>query len=397
MVVPKTKTARELYYIAPVENLESILENGVLSHNKIKGKDITKIYEQGIVDRRKNRKTSDGKSLWDYANLYFNPRNAMLYKIKCNESLKNIVILGISTEVFNLPHVFITNGNAAADETKLFPYSQSSITNIIRETSKEWWYDEDGSKRKVMAETLVPDLIPPKYIISIYVSNPNLQKKIEENMENGKDRIPPIILQPYLFFEDAWTRKIPPNITLSVGDMFFSEAQTLTISVNTKGVMGKGVASRAKNQFPDVYVRYEKVCRNGSLKLGKPYLYKRETSSAEKLAYEPNTLTKCPSPTWFLLFATKNHWREDSDINAIEEGLQWLVKKHKNLGIESLALPALGCGLGNLQWKDVGPLLCRYLGKMDISVSIYLPLEKSIPDKFLTKEFLLPEEQTKLC
>ena len=396
MVVPYAKTVRELYYIAPVENLKSILENGILSHDNVKGKDVAQIYEQGIVDRRKNRKTPEEKSLWDYANLYFNPRNAMLFKIKCNETLDNIIILGISTEVFTLPHVFITTGNAASDETKIFPYAPGSIPSIIKETSKEFWDEEDGSKRKMIAECLVPDQVPSNHILSIYAPSPNSQKKIEEIMKNFDGQLPPIIVHPYLFFEDTWTRKISPNITLSVGDMFFSEAQTLTVSVNTKSVMGKGVASRAKYQFPDVYVKYQDACRNGSLKLGKPHLIKREISSLAKLAYEPNTLTKCTSPTWFLLFATKNHWRDDSDINAIEKGLQWLVKRYKNLGIESLALPALGCGLGNLQWKDVGPLLCRYLSKMDIPVWIYLPLGKSISDDFRTKEYLLPEEQTKL-
>jgi O-acetyl-ADP-ribose deacetylase (regulator of RNase III) len=94
--------------------------------------------------------------------------------------------------------------------------------------------------------------------------------------------------------------------------------------------------------------------------------------------------------TWFLLFPTKRNWREDADISGIETGLQWIVANYKNEGIKSLALPALGCGLGNLEWKQVGPLMCKYLSLLDIPVFIYLPTEKKIPEEFLNPRFLLP-------
>ncbi|OJJ25754.1 hypothetical protein BI308_09525 [Roseofilum reptotaenium AO1-A] len=58
-------------------------------------------------------------------------------------------------------------------------------------------------------------------------------------------------------------------------------------------------------------------------------------------------------------------------------------------GIKSLALPALGCGLGKLQWSQVGPLMCRYLSDIGIQVVIYLPREQKIDPKFLTPDFLL--------
>jgi hypothetical protein len=89
------------------------------------------------------------------------------------------------------------------------------------------------------------------------------------------------------------------------------------------------------------------------------------------------------------LFATKKHWRENSDIAGIEQGLQWVKDKYKAQGIKSLAMPALGCGLGGLDWKDIGPLICRYLVTLDIPVAIYLPREKEIPPEYLTSQFLL--------
>lgn len=123
--------------------------------------------------------------------------------------------------------------------------------------------------------------------------------------------------------------------------------------------------------------------------MGKPFLYKREASFDEDLSDEPMTLSSANLETWFLLFPTKKHWREDSDINGIEDGLRWLQNNYKNLNIKSLAIPALGCGLGNLNWHDVGPMMCKYLSKMNIPVWIYIPAEKKIPDEQLSKEFLL--------
>jgi len=96
---------------------------------------------------------------------------------------------------------------------------------------------------------------------------------------------------------------------------------------------------------------------------------------------------------WFLLFPTKNHWREKSPIEGIERGLQWLVENYKKLDISSIALPALGCGLGGLDWKDVGPLMCRYLSQTNLQSSIYLPLERPIPPEQLNPEFLLQENK----
>ena len=125
--------------------------------------------------------------------------------------------------------------------------------------------------------------------------------------------------------------------------------------------------------------------------MGRPYLYKPEYSLDYLLADEPSTLLNANSVTWFLLFPTKRHWKEQSDIKGIEEGLQWLKDNYKREGITSLAIPALGCGLGRLHWKDVGPLICRYLSTFDIKIMLYLPAEKKIEEQFLNKEFLLGE------
>jgi len=125
------------------------------------------------------------------------------------------------------------------------------------------------------------------------------------------------------------------------------------------------------------------------MQMGKPYLYKREGSLDEDLADEPFSLPNLNANKWFLLFPTKTHWKEGSDAKGIETGLEWLLENYKAEGIQSIAVPALGCGLGGLAWKDMGPLMCKYLAKMNMHASIYLPQEQNIPPEFLTRNFLL--------
>ncbi len=183
--------------------------------------------------------------------------------------------------------------------------------------------------------------------------------------------------------------RIGDNLSLIDGDMFFSRLQTLTIPVNLQGVMGKGLASRAKYQFPDVYVAYQDACRSRRITATKPYLYKREGSLDEELADFGADLTTPNAVKWFLLLATKRKWRENSRLEDIEGGLDWVRRNFKKQGIQSLAMPALGCGLGGLDWKDVGPLMCKYLHGIGIPVAIYLPRERTIPPEYLTASHLL--------
>ncbi len=184
------------------------------------------------------------------------------------------------------------------------------------------------------------------------------------------------------------------NISLIRGDMFFSNMQTLTVSVNCVGVMGKGLASTAKSRFPDVYVRYEAVCKSKYLQIGKPYLYKRESSVKEQLGdssfFLPQDFLNSEQK-WFWLFPTKKHWRNPSEIEDIKNGLEWLCNNYQKQGIKSLAIPALGCSLGGLDWQDVGPLMCKYLSSMDITVAIYLPAEKKLDERLISADFLLSQ------
>jgi O-acetyl-ADP-ribose deacetylase (regulator of RNase III) len=312
----------------------------------------------------------------------------MLYRVICEKPVDDVAIISIRQDILSQKGVFISTGNAASTASEILSFSEHReiLIEIRDSVSKVWWTEESGSKRKIMAECLIPDIVPPEFIQAIYVVSHDAVNRVKETLQQSDFQIIP---EPNLFFQPF--RKSDLNEYLSVveGDLFFSRMQTLTVSVNTVGIMGKGLASRAKYQFPDVYVFYQDLCRKKILRMGKPYLYKREVSFDYQLADEPATLTNGNLETWFLLFPTKEHWKNRADINSIEKGLQWLEGNYKKEGIKSLAIPALGCGLGWLEWKEVGPLLCKYLSAFDIQVWVYLPTEKRVPDELTTKEFLL--------
>ena len=385
-------TIRELYYITHIDNVPSILKNGILSHKNIidKGIEFTPIYDECIVSRRKERKTPDGKSLWEFANVFFNPRNPMLFRVNCEKTTYNLAIMGVEPSILRLPNVYVTTGNAAHSQSEIMVPSKTVLYQILKNTQREYWSENDGSKRKIMAECLVPDEIPVNYLTAIYVADHDSKQKLEQKL---KVTAFPVIPEPHMFFTASEIVAVTPKLFIIQGDMFFSRLQTLTVSVNTVGIMGKGVASRAKYQFPDVYVYYQDLCRSRRLTLGKPALYKRETSTDYQLADEPESMSCANGETWFLLFPTKRHWRDDADIDGIEKGLEWVLENYEREGIKSLALPALGCGLGNLEWKHVGPLMCKYLSQLTIPVFIYLPTEKKIPKRELDKDFLLHDKE----
>ncbi len=383
---------RGLYYITHADNLPSILDKGILCHKRIQEEKIqfTPIYDEEIVESRKNIKMPDNKSLWNFVNLYFQPRNAMLYRVAffSRKNIDDIIIIGIKSSILERPDIFVTTGNAVSPHSEILTASEAkkNIKNIKAKTEKEWWASEDGSKRELMAECLLPDRVSRDNIQEIYVPSRNVINKVKSITRDPKI---PVIPEPSLFFLPSRKIDLTKNLSLVEGDMFFSRSQTLTISVNTVGVMGKGLASRAKYQFPDVYVAYQDLCRDKTLKMGKPYLYKRETSLDYILADEAQRLSNINLETWFLLFPTKRHWKEMADIKGIEEGLKFVVNNYKKEGIKSLSIPALGCGLGWLDWGTVGPLLCCYLQELNIPVNLYLPVERKIPDDQLSNDFLL--------
>ena len=143
-------------------------------------------------------------------------------------------------------------------------------------------------------------------------------------------------------------------ITYLYGDLFQSPAKVLVNTVNTVGVMGKGIALKFKRIYPEMFEVYRNHCERGDLEIGQLFLYKT-----------PNK--------WVLNFPTKKHWRNPSRVEYIEAGLRKLRARCSEMGVTSIAFPALGCGNGELDFESqVKPLMERYLGGLSVPTFIYL-------------------------
>jgi O-acetyl-ADP-ribose deacetylase (regulator of RNase III) len=146
------------------------------------------------------------------------------------------------------------------------------------------------------------------------------------------------------------------------GDIFESGCQTLVNPINCVGAMGKGLAQAFKVQYPHMYKDYMKKAELRKIKVGYPYMFRH-------LDYEEQ----------ILMFPTKDHWNYPSKLTWIDQGLQNVVLNFKHWRIETLALPALGCGEGGLKFDHVQELIENTIGQATINVPrrvvVYLPKE----------------------
>jgi O-acetyl-ADP-ribose deacetylase (regulator of RNase III) len=144
-------------------------------------------------------------------------------------------------------------------------------------------------------------------------------------------------------------------LRLTEKNVFNCNTQFIVNTVNTEGVMGAGLALEFKLRYPSMFEDYLDKC-------------KKEQISVDHVDYhiEPST------NTYIINFSTKKHWRYPSQIQWIEKGLQDFVQTYKEKNVTSVAFPKLGCDKGGLDWKDVEPLMRKYLEKLDIPVWLCL-------------------------
>ena len=144
-------------------------------------------------------------------------------------------------------------------------------------------------------------------------------------------------------------------VTFVKGDIFKSPVQVIANPINCVGVMGKGLAKVFAQKFPEMEKDYVKRCKNNNVALGVPYLWEDDKFQ-------------------ILNFPTKGHWKTPSRLEDIKSGLEYLSKNYDEMGISTLALPALGCGLGGLEWDQVKALMLDILEPIsDLHVFVYEP------------------------
>lgn len=151
-------------------------------------------------------------------------------------------------------------------------------------------------------------------------------------------------------------------IEFKTGDIFASEMETLVNPVNCVGVMGGGLALEFKRRYPESYSGYLQWCKDKPTP-GSSFSFCREL--------EKDPMTKKLHNV--ICLPTKDHFKNPSTLEYVEASLVLFVALHKALNIKSVAIPALGCGLGGLSWEDVRPLMVKHLSNLYIPVEVYEP------------------------
>ena len=136
------------------------------------------------------------------------------------------------------------------------------------------------------------------------------------------------------------------KVEFAQGSVFGQGCEAIVNPVNCAGVMGAGLALEFKKRFPHNFTIYADHCKKGEVKTGRVLM----------------VLNGDRPPAWIINFPTKDHWRDPSRMEWIEDGLADMARQISTRGIESVAVPALGCGLGGLKWRDVKAAISDILG-----------------------------------
>ena len=148
-------------------------------------------------------------------------------------------------------------------------------------------------------------------------------------------------------------------IEYKTGDILTEEAEALVNTVNCVGVMGRGIALQFKRAFPENFKAYADQCKRNEMRPGCVFVFE-----TDELFF----------PRYIINFPTKQHWRRKSRIEYIVSGLVSLVKEIRSRNIRSIAIPALGCDLGGLNWPDVRALMEVALEELDdVKIILFEP------------------------
>ena len=156
-------------------------------------------------------------------------------------------------------------------------------------------------------------------------------------------------------------------IEITEGNLLEAPVGALVNTVNTVGVMGKGIALQFKQAYPQMFRVYQQACKAGEVQLGKMQVFDLGGLAG--------------GPRWIINFPTKAHWRTASRLVDIETGLQDLIATVKQLNIQAIALPPLGCGHGGLNWSQVRPLIESAFDTLpDVRVLLFGPGPAPTPE-----------------
>lgn len=165
-------------------------------------------------------------------------------------------------------------------------------------------------------------------------------------------------------------------LELTQGDILEANAEALVNTVNCVGVMGRGIAAQFKRAYPKNFSAYEAACKRHEVQPGRMLIVETGQSTG---------------PRWVINFPTKRHWRGKSQIDDIDTGLIALIADVRRLGIKSIAVPPLGCGLGGLDWSEVRPRIERAFAALpDVHVLLFEPQGAPAPEEMVRSSSVPP-------
>ncbi len=389
----------ELHYIAPIENLESIFEKGILSHNDATQFKKADVSMQGVQDRRAHKvipatAMGQARKIHDCTNVYFNAKNPML---SCRRKEKeSICVLRLKPGLLDLPNAVVSDSNAATNDARFFKAAEGLNHLADGILYGQYWTsmtDDALTKQRNgqlrCAELLLPHAIHPSYIGGMFVTSEAVKQAVLAKFPAGCPV--EVTVRPSFFFEKAVEPQIPqlgnrhfpnpidfappppasppkerkivaltpvattypPHITLVKGDLLDSKMQTLVNTVNCKGAMGKGIALAFKTRYKSMFADYKQRCDASKVIPGTPYIFEE---AGKKIVN----------------FPTKDDWKNPSRLEWITQGLAILKDELKKWGITSIAIPPLGCGNGGLDWNEVRKqIIDTFSDVPDIKVEIY--------------------------
>jgi hypothetical protein len=193
-----SKRVTELHCIMPITNVPSVMEHGVLCHEEAEKLKHHSVAMQDIQNRRNNVRIFGGLKLHQYANLYFDARNPMMFKRK--DQAQGLCVLRVSKEVINLEGVVISDRNASSDYVRFLAPGQMSLINFDMVFAEDWRHPNDPiayyrHKGMKCAEVLVPHSVPTEYMHGAYVIGDKSKEALEQS-RFGLD----IAVNPHLFF-----------------------------------------------------------------------------------------------------------------------------------------------------------------------------------------------------
>lgn len=141
-------------------------------------------------------------------------------------------------------------------------------------------------------------------------------------------------------------------ITILTGNIFTTKCSTIVNTVNCVGVMGAGIAYECRLRYPEMYEKYQALCKDNLLQIGTLWIYKSSNKN-------------------ILNFPTKLDWKQPSRIEYLEKGLQKFVDTYKEKEIVSIAFPLLGASHGGLTQEQSISTMKRYLSQCDIEIEIW--------------------------